>query len=173
MRSMMLALSLGLSCLALVQARGLVGWPGTFQNSSFCKTYGCTGVTTTKGQGWGPSYVYRLSKLPNTTLHVHMTSTNEIESANLNFNGRVSTQLTASDSKAVLAFLQSATGRNVRFSLAECSKGRPPVQVDEGEGHLYRMSCASVRSTDISREQAAALGITPKMLTSVGVEPQY
>lgn len=88
-------------------------------------------------------------------------------------------QLIANDSKAINVFLQAATGRKAAFSLGECRKSetprraRPPVLVDDGAGHIYRMSCASVRASDISKELAAALGITPKTLTGIGVEPQY
>lgn len=178
MRSWILPISLALSLSTAVQAKGLVGWPASFKNSGFCKTYGCTGAATRSNDGWGGSAVtYRVSKLANATLLVSSASDGDIVTAVLKFNGRVFNQLTTAEFRAAEIFFQAATGRKVSFTAAECWKSgqpnRAPRIVNDGEGHSYNINCTSVQSTDISKEQAAELRITPKTLTGFAVEPRY
>lgn len=162
---------------ATVQAKGLVGWPGSFKTSVFCRTYSCVGATVKPDSLGGSSVTYRLAKLNKAVLIVTSTDDHEIVTAVLNFEGRVPGQLTAAEFQAAAVFFQASTGRKVMFTAADCwQSGRrsiPPTLVDDGEGHVYNVNCTGVRSTDISREQAAALGITPKTLTGFAAEPHY
>jgi hypothetical protein len=180
LRSQRVLVLVGVLGLSLVQAKGLVGWPGSAERTPFCRSYGCVLTSVLPPGPLGDKQnVYRMKKLPGAVMRISISTDDQsVTDANLEFRNVYYLSLSAAQKGATLAFMGAMTGLNVAFSMNECRKSPdpmvavPPMLANDDEGHGYKMNCFSIRASDMNMNDLPG-GTKAFTTTSFEVQPNY